>query len=159
MSRNDIFWCSSERNGYIANCAINIKLRMKGRITVRGSKPGHPRASCYRGAFRGHQHRTEDPCITGDGKTIGGEHILLRPTVPWSLTALCRQGQGRCWSSMYQPPRRKVGNDGGLSHGFCLYSPVPSTCILMRRLFKAKFINTTEVFAPPSNHSTCRTVN
>lgn len=69
---------------------------MKGRITVRGSKPGHPRASCYRGAFRGHQHRTEDPCITGDGKTIGGEHILLRPTVPWSLTALSRQGQGRC---------------------------------------------------------------
>lgn len=159
MSRDDIFWCSSERNGYIANCAINIKLRMKGHITVRGTKAGQPKASCYREAFRGRQHHTEDPCIIGDGKTTGAEHTLLHPKVLWSLTVLSRPGQGRCWSSMCQPPKRKVGNDSGLSHGFCLYSPVPSTCILTRRQFKAKFINTTEFFAPPSHYSTCRTVN
>ena len=118
---------------------------MKDRITVRGTKPGQPRASCFRGALKGRQPLTEDPCISGDGKTMGADDTSLHPTMPWSLTALCRPQKGRCPSSARQSTRRKAGNDVGLCHGLCHSSPVPSSCVSARRQVKAKFINTIQV--------------
>lgn len=154
MSKDGIFWCFSQANGYFTNTATNIKGRMKDCTTVRGTKPGQPRWSCCRGTLKGCQPLSEDPHISRGGKTMGVDHTSLHTTVPQSLTALCRPQQGRGPFSMHQSTQRKEGNHGRLCCGLCWSSPVPTSCVLVRRQLKVKFTNTAGIFSSPSKFST-----
>lgn len=124
MSRDDIFWCFSQGNGYIANIAVNIKWRMKDGITVRGTKLGQPRASCFRGALERHRPLKEDPCISGGGKTMGADDTLLHPMVPWSLTAFA----DHCRADAPQARASQLGGKQEMMEGFAMASAAPHLC-------------------------------